>query len=142
MAFNIGNIIHIPEGYELDSKNTEWTLLYDEDEDNYLFRVKLKKKEKSFSEYVKEYYKTITGLISSKSDSKYQPSTWDIAYKLGLLWYMIEDKGGDYFNFVELLEDIEEKVNNSYTDVEGVNIASRVLKILPDEFINKLVGDN
>jgi len=96
-----------------------------------------KPKERSFEQYVFEYFQTTPevetaeGLISAKG----------IEDKLGLLWYIVKDKGGDLNDYGNLLHFIKEKVHTlSYSKIcpEMFKLLPQCFNILPKSFVESL----
>jgi hypothetical protein len=87
-------------------------------------------KRKTYNEYIDEY-RLIRNplLVLSQVIDKEDPSTWLTKDKIGFLWYMIEMKGGNILDFIELCNKII-----SPHKLTG-KIVDDVYKLLPKDFI-------
>jgi hypothetical protein len=111
----------IPEGMSLkDCESTEWSI-----------HIDFKPKEKTFEDYEKDYYrdrlpKEAEDLLMLNVDAE----DLNIENRLGLLWYIVKDKGGTLEDLSDLLFRIAQPNEMSEPD-----ISSRVWKLLPQSFI-------
>ncbi len=115
----------IPERFDLDKSRNPYSL-----RGKWLY-IPIKLKEKSFEDYVKEFYQrfdpdTSEALYMMKID----PKDLSMQNKLGLLWYIAEDKGADWHDWVDLQALIEDENYDVASDT-----ATSVYELFPSSFI-------
>lgn len=116
----------IPEGYEITGI-TEWEKR--SSNKNIKFAtIEIQPKEKSFEDYVKEFYRKFDPNTSEALYLlKINPEDLNMQNKLGLLWYIIKDKGGDlndFANIVKLMREGVEELSYADTRHEMYNVLS------------------
>ncbi len=92
-----------------------------------------------FKEYVEKYRQTQNPLIilSNISNPK-DPSTWVMRDKIGLIWFILNEKGGNFYDFEDLVTKI---INPNLNNVVGKDIED-IYEMLPDKFIKSLKDNN
>ena len=85
---------------------------------------------KTYREYISEYrFIRNPLLVLSQVIDKEEPSTWLTKDKIGFLWYIIEMKGGNVMDFIDLCN----KIINPYKFTG--KIVKDVYKLIPKDFI-------